>query len=283
MPQATTPQTGDLEFKKMLGSTDHLRITQGFIQDFFGLHVRLDQIEIAAPYSINRYHDILATGDAQQSRDLRETLRDVTIRVGLADLTLELQIRKETNFAKRALFYLANLYTSNYDRDPIAGRYASLRPVWQLCILGHRMFACPHGFHMFCLYDREAEEALDPELMRLGFLELHKPDTDPARARWQRLLLTGQSADGDPSYLQEAASIIGQANLSPKEHAVISLMEQYEAIREDEMMAARDDGIRETQLANARAALRWGVPASGVVEITGLDAATVDQLAAELH
>jgi len=67
---------------------------------------------------------------------------------------------------------------------------------------------------------------------------------------------------------------------------VISLMEQYEAIREDEMMGARNDGreegARDAKLDDARAALRLGVSRDLVTAITGLDAAEVDDIAREL-
>jgi len=55
--------------------------------------------------------------------------------------------------------------------------------------------------------------------------------------------------------------------------------------REEGKELGRADGIvqgtRETQLANARVALRMGLAHADVAEITGLDPATIDQLAQE--
>jgi len=293
--------TTDLGFKKILASNEHKTITQGFIADFFGLHVKLDDIHIVNPYSIQ---PMTASGTDAPQKKLRETLRDITVEIAGADVTIEMQMLREPNYTKRALYYLAELYTSNYNpeskqhRNHRRDHYATLRPTWSMNVLGEQVFDCQHSYHMFTLHDPNLNETLIPELIRFGFYELTKPDTVPQIARWRDFLLTGRAADTAPAYLKEAASIIEYVNLSPEERHMVDLHEKYIADRDASLYWAEqsgidqgiqqgiqqgiDQGIRENQLVTARAALRLRIPHDQITEITGLDAATVNQLADEL-
>jgi len=276
--------TTDLGFKKILASNEHKTITQGFIADFFGLHVKLDDIHIVNPYSIKTYPDPTQDDPAQI---LRHTSRDVTVEVDLVDMTVELQMRHQPTFVQRAYYYLADLYTSGYNRDLDTAsldpdRYSSLRPAWSINILGEAMFDCPHSYHMFTLHDHATGEELAPELVRFGFYELTKTDAQPQMARWRDFLTTGQASASDPDYLREAASIIEYINLSPQERHMIDAMEKASADYDAGLYWARHDGIQETRLSTGRAALRLGIPHDQVAEITSLDADTVSQLAEEL-
>ena len=162
-------------------------------------------------------------------------------------------------------------------------------------VMGQPVFGCPHPLHMFILRDAERSEPLAPELARFGFFELSKTGLPDHLARWRDFFLTGKAKDDDSSYIKQAADIIRWVNLSQEERDMDKLLEKALATQEAEMDYARQEarreglqeglqegierGTRETQLANARVALRMGLAHADIAEITGLDAATVDQLA----
>jgi len=274
-----TKPTDDLAFKKILASEDHKTVTQGFIADFFGLVVDADDLTITNPYSISVVEEALDDGSDEQVERLRQTFRDITVEVDHLDVTVELQIRKQRYFPQRAFYYAASLYTSRYHLRPGPDRYKDLRPVWSMSILGEPIFACAHGFHVFTLHDSDLGEALEPELVRLGFFELSKPAGVDARHQWQYFLDTGKAAPGAPSYIREAVDMISDVNLSRKERDMDALLEKFRADQYGQIASAREDGrdegVRQNQVANARAALRLGLSVADVVAITGLDANVV--------
>jgi len=282
--------TTDLGFEKILASTDHKNITRGFIADFFGLSVNVDDIHIVNPYSIQP-----ADGPDGQ-RKLTETFRDITVEIADADLCLEMQVVREANFVKRALYYMDDLYTSRYKAGRGKGRqrrrpdgldrYAILRPVWSMNVLAQPGLDCEHPFHMFRLHDVDLNESLVPELVRLGFFELSKPGASAKLARWRDFLTSGVAQGGDPDYLHEAASIIEYVNFSTEERHMADLHEKFIADRDSGLYWAKQDGIKqglEQGLEHtARELLRRGLSHDDIVAITGLDGASVDRLAEEL-
>jgi len=281
--------TSDLGFKKILASEDHKTITQGFIKDFFGLQVGLDDIHIVNPYSI---HTIEQIEDGVATQKLQQTLRDITIQVDTADLAVEMQVRKEGHFIRRAMYYLDDLYVSHYNHQQ--HRYMDLRPVWSMNLTGHQLFDDQRALHMFSYRDDLTSEQLAPVLKRLGFFELIKTGTaTPELSRWRDFLLTGDAQDDDPAYICSAADIIRWVNLSQKERDMDKVLEKAIATQEDAIDYAREEGIeqgiaqgmergaREAQLASARVALKMGFTHTDVAEITGLDPATIGQLAQE--
>jgi len=282
-----------LGFKKILASEEHKAITQGFIKDFFGLEVGLDDIHIVNPYSIHAFEQQADRGEAAQK--LQQTLRDITIEVVNADLAIEMQVHKEGHFIQRALYYLDDLYVSHYNDHQ--RRYMDLRPVWSMNLMGHLVFDDSRPLRTFSLRDDLTYEPLVPVLTCLGFFELTKTGTTPVLAGWRDFLLTGEAQNDDPSYIRVAADIIRWVNLSQEERDMDKLLEKalatQEAVidyareegRSEGMQQGRSEGIeqgtRENQLANARVALRMGLAHADVAEITGLDVATVDRLAQE--
>ena len=289
-----TKPTHDLAFKKILASEDHKSVTQGFIADFFGLQVDADDLTITNPYSISVVEETLDDGSDERVERLYQTFRDITVDVDHLDVTVELQICKQDYFLQRAFYYAARLYTSRYHLHPGLERYSDLRPVWSMSVLGEPIFGCEHGFHMFTLRDADLGEGLDPELVRLGFFELSKSTNVTAHYHWQHFLDTGEAGEGAPFYIQEAADMISDVNLSQKERDMDALLEKFRADQYGQIASARREGrdeglaqgrteglargVRETQVANARAALGMGLAVADVAAITGLDVVAVRQL-----
>jgi hypothetical protein len=59
---------------------------------------------------------------------------------------------------------------------------------------------------VFAMIDEVTGEHLEPQLLRMGFLELRKPCHLERIARWQRFLLSGEARPSDPDYLPNGSS-----------------------------------------------------------------------------
>ena len=237
--------TEDLRFKKMLTSQAHLSVPQGFIRDFFGLEVPTSAIRIANGYDINTVRRAVAEG-GRAVTELAATLRDVGFDIQIANLTIEMQIRASDTSIMREIHYLSRTYTDNYGKDR-ANPYASLVPVAELVILGHRRFPDDIAYRYQSLGDfqppgyREPPCYLAPPPLWLGILELPKEPTDPGQKAWRQLIHKGQVSSRDPGYVREAAEIIAYTGLEPEEQAMIDLLEKARADRADELAQNKRD------------------------------------------
>ncbi|MDR2374761.1 MAG: Rpn family recombination-promoting nuclease/putative transposase [Bifidobacteriaceae bacterium] len=286
--------TSDLAFKKLLASDDHKRVTQGFIADFFGIEAGLDEIRIDNPYSI-RALDVRARGG--KLARLAQTFRDVTVAVGGADVVVELQLRLSGHFEARSLYYLFDRFASRYGQsraDSGGGldwRYSSLRAVFGLNILGEEFREGPAALRVYRLYDPVLGEAMVPELVRVGYLDLTKTGGLSARqGAWREFLLTGVAPEGSAAYLAEAATMIEYANLDRKEREMADVLEKARATRAAEVSHAHRRGLEEglergleqgraeEARAVARRLLAMGVDPGAVADATGLDRGQLDQL-----
>jgi predicted transposase/invertase (TIGR01784 family) len=228
----------------MLTSPNHLTVTQGFIHDFFGLEVELDQIHLQSPYSFDVVRQIANQHlEPEQATRMFQTERDISIRVHTSDLIVELQVRREPHFLRRALYYLCRRYVDHY-RPAVS--YSSLVPVYALNVTGFRLFDCEHSFHRFELNDSRGHGHQVIDDLTVSFLEYRKHEFDNERQAWWCQFLSGQElSDQAPAYLQEAANIINYANLEPEERVMIDVMEKYETTLRGERQAAREDGWEE--------------------------------------
>ncbi|MDR1238365.1 MAG: Rpn family recombination-promoting nuclease/putative transposase [Propionibacteriaceae bacterium] len=305
-PRAILP-TNDLAFKRLLASEDHKNVTQGFIKDLFGIDVELNKIRFRTPYSIY----VVDQDDAESTKQLRTSIRDITIEVESADLTVELQIHKEDFFTQRALYYAANLLTARKEdsKDDRDETFKAILPVRSLNILGFNMFDCEHAQHTFWLRDDTwVGERLALDWLSVGFLELRKSIFADNRAQlWAQFLLSGLAPDGAPDYLVEAERIVEYWKLSRKERIMMSVLERERVREANERYTARREGHEEglaeglakglaqgeakglakgeakgyskALLKIAAGALSQGISVEDVAEFTGL---TVEELA-ELH
>jgi predicted transposase/invertase (TIGR01784 family) len=278
------PPTNDLAFKKLLASEDHKTITQGFIKDLFGMDVGLDKIHLRNPYSIH----VLDQDDAESAKQLRLSVRDITIEVESADLTVELQVRKENFFTQRALYYMSNLFTAR-KQDSTKARddtFKDMRPVRSLNILGFDLFECGHAQHTFWLRDDTwAGERLTLDWLNVGFLELRKSVFADDRARlWSQFLLSGLAPEGAPDYLVEAEQVVGYWKLNRKERIMMNLLERERGREANERYTAHREGFEEglakgyskAQLEIAAGLLSQGISVEDIVKSTGL---TTEELA----
>ncbi|MDR0592124.1 MAG: PD-(D/E)XK nuclease family transposase [Bifidobacteriaceae bacterium] len=236
--------TSDLAFKKLLASEGHKEVTRGFVADFFGIEADLGDIRIENPYSISPAD--LSAG-AERLAALRQTFRDVTVSVGWADVVVEMQMRLTKHFEARSLYYLFDRFNSHYDRAApgAAGgpdwRYSSLRAVFSLNILGEPFREGDAALRVYRLWDPALGEAMEPEWIRAGYLDLTKSAglTAPQEA-WRRFLLTGVAPPGAPAYLAEASTMIEYVNLGREEREMVDVMEKAIATHQAEMAYAEE-------------------------------------------
>ncbi|MDR0594918.1 MAG: Rpn family recombination-promoting nuclease/putative transposase [Bifidobacteriaceae bacterium] len=290
--QARLRPTSDLAFKKLLASEGHKAVTQGFVEDFFGIRARVEDIRIENPYAI--HPSDLEAGREALTR-LRQTFRDVTVSVGVADVVVEMQMRLTKHFEARSLYYLFNRFNSHYDRaaPSAAGgpdwRYSSLRAVFSLNILGEPFREGDAALRMYRLWDPVLGEPMEPELIRAGYLDLTKTAGLTARQEaWRVFLLTGAAPPGAPAYLGEASTMIEYVNLGREEREMVDVMEKAIATYEAEMAYATEraaaqghaeghaEGLAEGRAEVAARLLAMGLDRAAVARATGLGDADLD-------
>ncbi|MDR0625782.1 MAG: PD-(D/E)XK nuclease family transposase [Bifidobacteriaceae bacterium] len=274
--------TGDLAFKKLLGSEDHKAVIQGFISDFFSVEVGVDEIRIENPYSISPV-DVIK--DGEELRRLQETFRDVTLAVNVADVIIEMQLHVGRFFTQRSVYYLCDRFVGHYSKTVVEGergldyRYAPLRPVYALNIVGESFRDGPNALHMFQLFDSVLKEAMVPDLLRVGYFELGKTGgLSPVQRLWRDFLLSGEAPVGAPGYIVEAAKMMEYVNLGREERDMVDVLEKANATWEAQILYAEDRGFEkgreqgkaaEARLVAGRMLAR-GMDRTTVSEVTGL-------------
>jgi hypothetical protein len=258
---------GDLAFKKLLASEDHKTVTQGFIADFFGFEVDVDQIRIETPYSIQP-HDLGA--DQEGLTRLRQTLRDVTLAINTnVDLIIEVQQQVSRWFEQRAIHYLCGRYQSHYGATggrvggpfgglvgglvggPIAkgldSQFSPLRPVHGLNITVEPFAPRDHpAFAMFEFANLAWGLTTTRRLLHWGYFDLSLTfGLTDRQAAWRQFLLTGQAPPGAPAYLEEAASMMEYVNLRGEERAMVDVLEKALATENDIRVHQRWEGLEE--------------------------------------
>jgi hypothetical protein len=296
---------GDLAFKKVFSSEDSKEVLAGLIHDFFGISP--EKIILRNPYSIKAYCEQVEaeaeSEDAAIRNVLRHTARDISARLELADFVVECQVRKEPDFGRRSLYYPFETYCSNYneDRDEInletleteiiqsgrGERYASLRPVYSLNILGYNCFNDEHPLRILKLFDPELGVGLDEDFIKLAYFELTKDNVrTEAQAFWATYFKTGVAPDEAPEYIKRAAEIIRVVNLDQKERDMLSRQERGEELWASiELMKIRearqeglDEGKAEGRVETARKMKVDGLDVALIAKYTGISVEEIKKL-----
>jgi predicted transposase/invertase (TIGR01784 family) len=284
----------DLAFKKVFGSIGNEDILAGLIQDFFGYEPK--KIEINNPYSIKAYKEAQKNGII--ANVLRETRRDISAKFEVADFTTELQIQKNDWFDVRSVYYAFDGFCNNYNRAATdglygedAGRYASLRPVYALNILGHKYFDDEDAYRLFDLYDAIRKKRFKTELLRIGYFEFGKTNLETPNHKYWSAYFMGKELPGDaPTYMKKASNIISYTNLQKEEREMIDYADLYEQDRKAEKATAKREGHREGHREGRREGRREGyqdvarnlksegIPIQTIVKATGLTEDVIKKL-----
>ena len=286
------PPTNDYAFKCVFGNPQHLEVTAGFIKDFFNIEVAPKDLQILNNTSIDQAKFEHLSADGQ--RKFFETLRDVTIEIQPAKITIEMQVNNQRNFLKRSYFYSSRLYIENYAIDDlIKDNYETLKPVWSMNILAHTRFEQDNEpYRIFALRDEQtAAPITEWQPVRLGYFEIPKqlrfagaePDAaSKRRTAWAQFLKTGIAPDDAPEYIKTGAGIIYRVNTDPKEAKMIDAFEKATADQNAREYWARidgkEEGIAEGIARMAENLLRNGYPVAEVAAGAGLSVAELEEL-----
>ena len=230
--------TNDLLFKKVFSSPQYSHILIGFINDVLGLDV--EEVVIENTYNIKSFYN------ENKEISLRYTQVDVLARLKLGGLvTIEMQLHKQALFKERALYYVSELYTSNYGAHALKSRelenmkgelkYSALRPVYSICIMAETEFPEDvEPIHEFSLYDVKHKMAYkgvqNQELVKMVFLELSKytEDMDKHLKDWFSYFKQGQVEKNAPLYIKDACKVTSYQNLEEEEREMIDAREKAE-------------------------------------------------------
>jgi predicted transposase/invertase (TIGR01784 family) len=284
--------TNDLALKKVLSSEENKDILQGLVHDFFDLEVDIADITLDHPYSIKDYREM--TKDGKEALVLRQTIPDVTASFVLANLTAEFQIKRDTWFSVRSLYYAFDRFCSEYNKLPAGSdtpgslRFSSLKPVYALNILGFNHFSQDgDALRIFGLYDVDRHKAFETEYVRLAYFELQKDNVETVNLRhWRDYFTKGEVLGDAPDYIQKASRIIEVVNLDEKEREMVDIMEKARAVYESTVYTSYLDGKAEgltegeakRSLEVAHNLLSQGIDPDIVAISTGLDIETLKGL-----
>ncbi len=265
--------TNDLLFKKVLASEENKDILAGFIKDFFDIIP--EEIIIHNPYSIHDYKEII---ENEEITVLRETMRDISVSLKVADITMELQVKQTQFFEERSLYYPFERYCQNYNsftntdenvnEKGKRNRYSSLKPVYTLNILGYKHFNDEQSLRVFQLYDPKRKKSFEKDLIKIGYFELPKENVETDNQKyWREYFLTGTVSQSAPKYIKKAATIINYVNLSKEEQTVTDALEKARATYDAQLLYAEEKG-REQGLEDLAKLIRLLTEANRVDEIT---------------
>ena len=267
--------TNDLAFKKVLGNNDNIHILAGFIKDFFFIDPK--GLTVENPYSIKAYKELIKD---EETYRMRSTISDVAAIMDFADYRSELQLRKESYFDERSIYYPLDKFVSHYRVvDGEVNPYARLRPIYSMSILGHNHYKGDEdALRVFQLYDPARKKSFSKQIINFGYFELLKPNVETENQRqWQNYFLQKPLANDAPDYIKDALRIIDRANMSEEEFKMMADVEYYQSIYHNQIHYA----VNEKTIEIAKKMLKRGASVEDVVEDTGLDRDTVLQLREE--
>ena len=271
--------TNDLAFRKVLGSNENIHILAGLIKDFFAI----EPIDLAIenPYSIKAYKELLKDQDIFR---LRQTISDIAATMKWSDYSSELQVRKDSFFDERSIYYPLNKFVSRYKVVPGENSaYARLRPMYSLNILGYNHFADDEdALRIFQLYDPVRGKKFRKDILNFGYFELLKANVETDNQRdWQNYFLQRPLSPTAPDYIREALHIIDLSNMDEEELAVVEQIDYLRTVYDGQLAYAKDEGISIGKDAAfieiIRNMLKRNLPIETIAEYTGY---SVDQIEA---
>ena len=291
--------TNDLVFKKVFASQQNSHILIGFINDILSLGVT--EVSIEDTYNIKTFYD------ENEKSHMRYTQVDVLARLSDGrQVTIEMQVCTQQLFKERALYYLTEIYGSNYGKHELEDnegkytvgerRYSALRPVYGVCIVVDNVFKKDNNpIHRFRVYDEEndiyLENVLGEELLTLVFLELKKSSGKLKKniREWFDYFKRGEVSKDAPGYLQDACQVAKHQNLDKEEWDMISARQRAEdaaLAREDYVWDSGKaegvaEGVAEGKAQIVKNMLEKGWDIREIAEATGISKEKIEELAKE--
>ena len=250
--------TSDIVFKKVFASPQNSHILTGFINDILELNVT--EVSIEDTYNIRAFYD------EYKKPNIRYTQVDVLARLSDGrQVTIEMQVCAQKLFAERIVYYMSEVYASNYGKHELedtAGRYSvgerkysALRPIYGICIMVDNVFLeDKKPIHRFSYRDEEEPIFLKnyqgEKLSTIVFLELKKSSAEMKKniRAWFDYFKTGEVGIDAPRYLQEACQVAKFQNLEKEEKDMISARQ-----RAEDAALAREDYVWDSGKAEGKA------------------------------
>jgi predicted transposase/invertase (TIGR01784 family) len=166
--------TSDIVFKYLFGSQSSTTLLQNFLNAVLADSgdPQLTELEITNPINDKQYFDD------------KLTIIDVRAKSAGAWVNVEIQVRSQTAFPERSLFYWAKTYGDQLDETDL---YGKLKPVIGVNLLGFCLFPDEVPFHsVFQLTERHRPEQVLTDDCTLHYLELPKmkPGLDSELGSW---------------------------------------------------------------------------------------------------
>jgi predicted transposase/invertase (TIGR01784 family) len=233
----------DIAFKKLFADTENHVVVIGFLNSMLGLSEE-DSIEAVELLDPNIQPEI--TGEKQSILDVR--VRD---RRG-KQYIIEMQIGKDKEFERRALFYSGKLYTAQLERGD---EYSDLKAVIFIGILDFERFPRDESsqyYYRFRFRDLYSDKEL-PDLIELIFIELPKfkdeiADEDDTVGLWAHLLKNAPRLTAIPREfrgrpaLEQAMQKLEQQNWT-EEDRTFYLRQQLSRLKEEGILkTTREEG-----------------------------------------
>ena len=196
--------------------------------------------------TVENTYNIKAFYDVSKEPEMRYTEVDVLARIADgSQVIIEMQVCNQAWFKERALYYMTEVYGSNYGKpeleiigkaETVGGKkYSALRPAYGIFIMVDSVFGDDNKpIHRFVLHDIENDilynDSRGKELMVMVFLELKKsPSTMNKKIkRWFDYFNSGKVEADAPNYLKDACEVASYRKLKKEEKDVISAREKSE-------------------------------------------------------
>jgi predicted transposase/invertase (TIGR01784 family) len=232
------PKT-DIAFKKIFGNDAHKGILIEFLNEILELDSPIESVTINNAYQVPRL------------KGLKETTLDVKATDKLKrEFIVEMQVEKETAFAKRAVYYSSKAYSQQLKK---AQKYHLLKPVIFLGILDFNMFEHNSVISRHLILNKDTGQH-DLKDLEFNFIELKKftksqTQLESVADKWIYFLQHADDLDrvpenADTPALQEAYEVAAQHTWTAEE------LDIYEA---QEFKIAVDANVLETALMDGMA------------------------------
>ena len=204
--------TNDLIFKKLMTGQGSSHILKAFVRDILGKEFKT--LIPRETYHIDSYKKTF-----NKTKILRTEVDVLAVAEDGSQVTIEMQVNPHQFFEERAIFYLANVYTSPFGDEEAktyveSNNYSPLCPAYGINIIDFDLFEEDEdAIQTFSLRnDKTYKPFLNKrkqKILMLCFFSLKNVNIEKSSTayHWQRFFNTGEVSNDAPDYLKEAQRI----------------------------------------------------------------------------
>jgi predicted transposase/invertase (TIGR01784 family) len=233
------PKT-DIAFKKIFGNDAHKSILIEFLNEILELDSPIESVTINNAYQVPRL------------KGLKETTLDVKATDKLKrEFIVEMQVEKETAFAKRAVYYSSKAYSQQLKK---AQKYHLLKPVIFLGILDFTMFEHENVISRHLILNKDTGQH-DLKDLEFNFIELPKftkaeRELETVADKWIYFLQHADDLDRVPENtntpaLQDAYEVAAQHTWTREELDIYEAQEFKIAVNANVLETARSEALQQ--------------------------------------